>query len=78
MPSAIATRRDPEELRKYTVRRNRAKEAIERMPRGSKARCAFDLRLHPTRISRVLAGAYVSISDLEAVEGWLANKQQTV
>jgi hypothetical protein len=62
---------DPKLRKRYEERRLAAFKAFQGMPRGSKAQCAFSLRIHPVTVSNVLNGRRMSEATLLRIEAYL-------
>jgi len=56
----------------YDKRRTEAVKAIDKLGRGARSRCAFELRKHPSIISDVLRGNRRSEETLALIGKWLS------
>ena len=61
----MLTKQDYEAQRKTTL------TTFNRLARGTRAKCAFDLRLHPSRVSGILNGRTVHQELLNRVTRWV-------
>lgn len=61
----------------YAARRTRALRTMNALPRGSRMRAAYDLRVPPVQISNVLNGAILRPDLLALVEDWLLTQDGT-
>ena len=59
----------------YRARRVRLLKAMNALPRGSRMRAAYDLRVPPVQISNVLNGAIVRVDLLDRLEAWLQDQK---
>lgn len=62
---------DPKRKALYHERRRKAREIMDGLGRGARARCGFELEIAPTSVSRVLSGKRISLVTLERIEDWL-------
>jgi hypothetical protein len=67
-------RDDPEKFLRYKRRVDVAGKKLDDLGRGSRARCAFDLRIAAGRVSDLINHMRVSTVDLTQVEGWLTGQ----
>lgn len=66
---------DKKRLSEYHKRRKAARKTIDKLGRGARAKCGFELRIAPTSISRCLNGQRISLVTLERIEDWLENQE---
>jgi hypothetical protein len=62
----------------YHVRRLRAVDALDALPRGSRTRLAFDCEIAPSIVSSILTGGYENPRHLALIESWIAEQPALV
>ena len=66
------------DLLKYDGRRRKVQEAFERMPRGARQECSFELKIAPTYVGGVVNGRIVDEAKLKRIESWVSGHVQKV
>lgn len=62
----------PEEFQDYYDRVKAIREIIDPFGRGTRSEIAYDLRIAPSRISRILMCIEIDLNLLSRVEDWIA------